>query len=153
MIKFLLLSLIVGSGSALAQNNRKIREAFQEKTKIENAFELRDPFKPPVLNNSRKQGRATKSLMRDGIYTNINPLGDVNLDTLQVVGVMIGKERRALARLNGTGSVVVLREGMILGKDSAELKAIHPGGIIMVEKLVNVYGEEEYLETVIPISQ
>lgn len=137
--------------SVYGQVNKGIRDAFQEKTKIEDPFDLRDPFKPPILNNARKQGRGTKSLIRDGVYTNINPLGQVDLDSLQIVGVMIGKERRALAKV-GTG-VVVLKEGMLLGKDNAELKAIHPGGIIMVEKLVNVYGEEEYLETVIPISQ
>jgi type IV pilus assembly protein PilP len=66
---------------------------------------------------------------------------------------MVGKERRALARVAGRPDVLVLREGMKLGRDNAELKAILPGGIILVEKLVNVYGEEEYLETVIPISQ
>lgn len=136
-----------------AQKNRKVREDFQEKTKIPNPFDLRDPFKPPITSTTRKQGRMAKSLMRDGVYTNINPIGQLDLDTLQIVGVMIGKERRALAK-SGTGnSVVVLKEGMLIGKDNAELKAIHPGGIILVEKLVNVYGEEEYLETVIPLSQ
>ena len=49
--------------------------------------------------------------------------------------------------------VVILREGMKIGADQAELKAILPGGIILVEKITNVYGEEEYLETVIPISR
>lgn len=151
-MKTLLISLaILISSSAFGQGNKKVREAFQEKTQIPNAFELRDPFKPPVLNNSRKQGRVNNSLMRDGVYTNINAVGIGDIDTLQIVGVMIGKERRALAKINN--QVVVLREGMLVGKDNAELKAIHPGGIILVEKLVNVYGEEEYLETVIPISQ
>lgn len=151
-MKVLLISLaILISSSAFGQGNKKVREAFQEKTQIPNAFDLRDPFKPPVLNNSRKQGRANNSLMRDGVYTNINAVGIGDIDTLQIVGVMIGKERRALAKINN--QVVVLREGMLIGKDNAELKAIHPGGIILVEKLVNVYGEEEYLETVIPISQ
>ena len=42
---------------------------------------------------------------------------------------------------------------MKIGEDGAELKAILPGGIIVVEKIVNVYGQEEYLETVIPISK
>lgn len=148
-----LIILIVSflSFSVYGQTSNSIRETFKEKTKIENPFDLRDPFKPPILSSTRKLGRGSVSLLRDGVYTNINPLGQVDLDTLQIVGVMIGKERRALAKVGG--GVVVLKEGMLLGKDNAELKAIHPGGIIMVEKLVNVYGEEEYLETVIPISQ
>jgi len=49
--------------------------------------------------------------------------------------------------------IIILKEGMKIGDDGAELKAILPGGIILVEKIVNVYGQEEYLETVIPISK
>ncbi len=105
------------------------------------------------MRGNKKEGRTEKSLMRDGVYTNIGALGMVDLNKMQIVGVMIGKERRALARIDGKPDIFVLREGMRLGSDNAELKAIHPGGIILVEKLVNVYGEEEYLETVIPISQ
>ena len=55
---------------------------------------------------------------------------------------------------NGDGGpIIILKEGMKIGEDGAELKAILPGGIILVEKIVNVYGQEEYLETVIPISK
>ena len=92
--------------------------------------------------------------MRDGIYTNIEQAQITDISSLRIVGVMIGRERRALAKIvGGKGDVIILREGMRIGSDSAELKAIHPGGVILVEKLVNVYGEEEFLETVIPISQ
>lgn len=139
--------------SALAQPSSRMRELFENRTKIENPFDLRDPFKAPLIKGQRKEGgRGSRSLMRDGVYTNVDPLGDVELEKLQVVGVMIGRERRAMAKVEGKPGVYTLREGMRLGKDNAELKAIHPGGIILVEKLVNVYGEEEYLETVIPIS-
>ena len=41
---------------------------------------------------------------------------------------------------------------MRLGRDNAEIKAILPGGIVVVEKIRNVYNQEEYLETIIPIS-
>lgn len=139
--------------SAHAQTSNRLREIFKDKTVIENPFELRDPFKAPMMRSSKKEGRIERSLMRDGVYTNIGALGQVDLNALQIVGVMIGKERRALAKVDGKPDIFVLREGMRLGMDNAELKAIHPGGIILVEKLVNVYGEEEYLETVIPISQ
>ena len=49
--------------------------------------------------------------------------------------------------------VIIIKEGSKLGPDNAEVKAILPGGIILVEKIVNVYGQEEYLETVVPISR
>ncbi len=150
--KVLFLALFIAS-PVWSQTTMKLRDVFKNKTVIENPFELRDPFKAPLIKANKKEGRKEKSLSRDGIYTNIDPLGTITLDKLKIVGVMIGKERRALARLDGREDIVVLREGMRLGADNAELKAIHPGGVILVEKLVNVYGEEEYLETVIPISQ
>jgi type IV pilus assembly protein PilP len=49
--------------------------------------------------------------------------------------------------------IIIMKEGMKIGPDNAELKAILPGGIVLVEKIVNVYGEDEFLETVIPISK
>lgn len=130
-----------------------MRETFKAMTAIENPFELRDPFKAPLLKGETEAGRQTKSLIRDGIYTNIEQAEIKDISTLRIVGVMIGKERRALAKVAGGTNIIVLKEGMRLGSDNAELKAIHPGGVILVEKLVNVYGEEEFLETVIPISQ
>lgn len=153
MSKLCLFCFFFISVGAQAQTSSKMRDLFKGKTRIENPFDLRDPFKPPMQKSSDKEGRGSFTRLRDGVYTNINPTGAINLETLQIVGVMIGKERRAMARVPGNKGVIVLREGMRIGKDNAELKAIHPGGIILVEKLVNVYGEEEYLETVIPISK
>lgn len=153
MIKIFFFSLFVMNSASFAQTKVKRNNIFKDKTTIENPFELRDPFRPPVIRTERKQGRLDKATLRDGTYTNIPSIGEIDIDQMRIVGVMVGKERRALARLEGKPNVFVLREGMRIGKDNAELKAIHPGGIIFVEKLVNVYGEEEYLETVIPISQ
>lgn len=152
MILFLL--LISFSQEADAQANSRLRETFKTMTAIENPFELRDPFKAPLSRSNSDGGREEKSLMRDGIYTNIEQAQITDISSIRIVGVMIGRERRALAKLEGgKGNIIILKEGMRLGSDNAELKAIHPGGVILVEKLVNVYGEEEFLETVIPISQ
>lgn len=143
------------SGAAYSQSSLRLREVFKSMTAIDNPFELRDPFKVPVAKGTAGGGREQKSLMRDGIYTNIDQVQITDIKQLRIVGVMIGRERRALARVSGgsKNDILVLREGMRIGADNAELKAIHPGGVILVEKLVNVYGEEEFLETVIPISQ
>lgn len=89
----------------------------------------------------------------DGTFTNIPDKGQVSLQDLRIVGVLIGKERRAHGEFKDSKEVVILREGMKVGEDNAELKAILPGGIVLVEKIINVYGQEEYLETVIPISK
>lgn len=144
------LLFVAVAGQAAPEGSRRLREEFKSKTRIENPFDLRDPFKRPLAKNGR-DSRASVTSVRDGVFTNVPPIGELSVDKIQVVGVLIGKDRRAMVRVGG--AVVVLKEGMRIGKDGAELKAIHPGGIILVEKLVNVYGEEEYLETVIPISQ
>ncbi|MFP5387323.1 MAG: hypothetical protein ACLGHN_14695 [Bacteriovoracia bacterium] len=90
-----------------------------------------------------------------GQYSNITdtPLDQMKINEIRLVGVLIGKERRALINIGKESKVIILKEGMKIGPDGAELKAILPGGIVLVEKIVNVYGEEEYLETVVPISK
>lgn len=141
----------------MAAPPKSLDNFFGDKTKIENPFNLRDPFKAP-------QGKATETKSSEkrgfyvsdkGQYTNI---GDVSYDQisvhqLKVVGVLIGKERRALVNTDEKDKIIILKEGQKIGPEAAELKAILPGGIVLVEKIVNVYGEEEYLETVIPISK
>lgn len=155
MKAFTLLLFLVSVGAMAAPSSSA--NFFKNKTKIDNPFNLRDPFKAPQFKVSESE-KAKKGFFVSGKgqYTNI---ADVALDKIQVtqlkvVGVLIGKERRALIN-NGTeaSKVIIVKEGMKIGPESAELKAILPGGIILVEKIVNVYGEEEYLETVIPISK
>jgi hypothetical protein len=154
MSNFIYLFLIFLSiGALAAPANQKLNEFFKEKTKIENPFELRDPFRAPPSKMDLQRGNYTQETR--GSYSNLKAPNthSLNLQDLRVVGVLIGKSRRALITTSGSSEIVVLQEGMKLGKDQAELKAILPGGIILVEKFVNVYGQEEYLETVIPISR
>jgi type IV pilus assembly protein PilP len=75
------------------------------------------------------------------------------LGKLKVIGVMIGENRRAICQVDGFKENIILREGEKVGIDNAELKAILPGGVVFVEKITNVYGQEEYLETIIPVSK
>lgn len=146
----MILSLSVGAMAAPAD---PLTNFFRDKTQIDKPFKLRDPFKAP-------QGRAEKGKQLEGYYisskgqySNIKEEKISSIENLKVVGVLIGKERRAMVRNGEKGNVVILKEGMKIGEDEVELKAILPGGIILVEKIVNVYGQEEYLETVIPISR
>ena len=154
--------LMIVSVGALAAPAKKIDKMFDSKTKIENPFELRDPFKaPPSRAETGKDKKEGFYVSGKGQYSNIGDvaLDQINVADIRLVGVLIGKERRALVSTSkdgkegAKGPVIILKEGMKIGPDSAELKAILPGGIVLVEKIVNVYGEEEYLETVIPISR
>jgi Tfp pilus assembly protein PilP len=140
---------------SIAFNLSAAREAenfFKKHTDIVNPLKLRDPFRPPL--KKIKQQRKSKKKNTKGYYTNLtkDDLSKLELAKLRIMGVVIGAERRALARVDGKKQLI-LREGMKIGATNAELKAILPGGVIFVEKIINVYNETEYLETVIPISK
>jgi type IV pilus assembly protein PilP len=154
---FILFLICISAVGAQTAPKKPLKNFFGDKTKIDNPFNLRDPFKAPTIKTDASKKRRGFYLSGKGQYSNISetPLEELSVDEIKVIGVLIGKERRALVNLGGTDSkrVTILKEGMKIGPEAAELKAILPGGIVLVEKIVNVYGEEEYLETVIPISR
>jgi type IV pilus assembly protein PilP len=157
----MLLSLI--SGSLLSAPNN----IFEGLTSIKDPFSRRDPFRAPKISAPDKSD--VEGRISDGNYSNIPVLGEVSIDNIKVVGVIIGKERRAFVKISSNASgegdeqptvtssteniTYTVKEGQIIGENDAELKAILPGGLILVEKTTNIYGQEEYLETVIPISK
>jgi hypothetical protein len=149
-------TFIYAVGAMAAPTGGKLQNFFKDKTKIDNPFNLRDPFKAPVnKTEGKKEGRGF-TVTGKGQYSNIGDTAydQISPQNIRVVGVLIGKERRALVNIGKENKrVIILKEGVKLGPENAELKAILPGGIVLVEKIVNVYGEEEYLETVIPISK
>ena len=149
-----LILLMILSFTFLAHSS-EMENFFKNKTKIENPFQLRDPFKPPQTKSDsgakskgyEKSGKDQYSFVQQVDLDQVNPM------EIKLSGVLIGKERRAMAQVSGAKDVLILKEGMKIGAQSAEVKAILPGGIILVEKIINVYGEDEFLETVIPISR
>jgi Tfp pilus assembly protein PilP len=152
---FILLTIVISTsvGAQAAPKKDRLSEFFQGKTKIDNPFELRDPFKAPQGKQETVQKKQGFFISGKGQYSNIQAKSVENIDDIRLVGVLIGKERRALVTTGSSKDVIILKEGMKIGQDEAELKAILPGGIVLVEKIVNVYGQEEFLETVIPISK
>lgn len=153
-LNFLLVLIFISVGALAAPTKDPLKDFFKDKTKIDNPFELRDPFKAPQPKVDKSRQREGYFMSGKGQYSNIKEATVSSVDEIRVVGVLIGKERRALVSTGGEkGEVIILKEGMKIGQDGAELKAILPGGIILVEKIINVYGQEEYLETVIPISK
>ena len=135
---------------------KKISNFFEGKTDIEAPLSLRDPFKSPVAGDGESKANVLLgSRQRDILNSRLNFLETLEPSQLSIKGIFIGENRRAIARAatKGGNSNFLLEEGMKLGKNKAEVKAILPGGIIIVEKIVNIYNQEEYLETVIPISE
>ncbi|MBY0413655.1 MAG: pilus assembly protein PilP [Bdellovibrionales bacterium] len=127
---------------------------FKSKTYVKNPLELRDPFKRK--SNKKKSENVIKiKTNTEGIYNNSQmTIENRPIENLKIIGIVIGAQRRAMAKFSGdtSGEIYHIKEGMKLGPNGAEVKAILPGGIILVEKIRNVYDQEEYLETVIPVS-
>jgi type IV pilus assembly protein PilP len=122
-----------------------------QKTGIKDPFNMRDPFKRKFETKLLKRTESTDA-RRGGVYNDISVVENADLDKIKIVGIFMGKERRAMAAVEGGGATYILREGMKLARGSAELKAIMPGGIALVEKIKNIYDQEEYIETIIPLS-
>jgi type IV pilus assembly protein PilP len=142
---FLLFTFVVSAQTTL--------DIFKNKTKIKEPFKLRDPFRPKEVRGTKEKQITQSGGVRNGIFTNLDTIDNVPLAQIKITGVIIGKDRRAIAKIADGKPGIILREGMKIGEDQAEIKAILPGGIVLVEKIINVYGQDEYLETVIPISK
>lgn len=113
---------------------------------------FRDPFKRNIKRNTSKSSerRELKTNFSNRIAVETIPVEDI-----RITGIFLGEERRAVGveiSKKDKGIPFVIKEGMKIGPDGIEVKAILPGGIVLVEKVINVYDEEEYLETIIPVS-
>lgn len=130
-----------------------IESIFDKYTSIKKPFTQRDPFQAPKMKNSN--GRNNRfNQNKPGFLSNVPRLGNVKLDEIEIRAVLIGKNRRAIIRVaDDQKQVYTIKEGMKLGENNSLIKAILPGGIVLVEKITNIYGEDEYIETVIPISK
>lgn len=161
-MKYLMLvSVLFTILTVKAQDKSNLPEFFQRtRTTISNPFEMRDPFKRKAL---KLKSSSTKDYKLDKtIFSNLPTLDGVPLDQIKITGVILGDQRRAIARIGeagGTGKDVdpnaptfVIKEGMKMGFNQAEVKAILPGGIVLVEKIKNVYDQEEYIETIMPVT-
>tara|TARA_R110000868_G_scaffold55424_8_gene172371 strand:+ start:34440 stop:34925 length:486 start_codon:yes stop_codon:yes gene_type:complete len=157
-LAFPLAILFIFSASQAAE--KKLPEFFKRtKTNITNPFEMRDPFKRKAV---KLKSTSTKDYKLDKtIFSNLPTLDGVPLDQIKITGVILGDERRAIAKIAseqttagaaGDIQTYIIKEGMKLGFNQAEVKAILPGGIVLVEKIKNVYDQEEYIETIMPVT-
>ncbi len=123
-----------------------------EKTQVNNPFELRDPFKRPISSSRTGKKKRFGGFVEGNSFSNLPTVDGIEISKIKIVGILLGKDRRALAKIEGINDTIVLKEGMKIGIDEAELKAILPGGIVLVEKIRNVYDQDEFLETIIPVT-
>lgn len=152
MIKFIIAVLfMVLNWTSFAEEEKQQYNFFKgQKTYIKNPFELRDPFKRPNFKKKRLAKERYGGRVIGDKFTNLPSIESLKIDKIRIVGIVLGKNRRAVAKVGN--DTYVLKEGMTLGENQAELKAILPGGIVLVEKFKNVYDQDEFLETIIPVS-
>lgn len=156
---YILFILILISWASAQDNFHAFEQDYKKKkdykffrdirTSIKDPFSLRDPFKRPLSKRAKKR----RKLGTPTIEEKVSFLKTISLDDLKIVGILWGTERRAIAKVGDKNNqTYVLKEGMYVGVDNAKLQAILPGGIILVEKIKNIYDQDEYLETVILVS-
>jgi len=124
-------------------------------TNIKDPLKLKDPFKRP-FKRIRYSGEKIGQLLKNDKYDNFKKLKNTSLKNIRVMGVFLGENRKAILKIsNGQSSVsqesYIVEEGMTLGSSGGEIKAILPGGVVVVEKIRNVFNEEEFVETIIPV--
>lgn len=143
------------SGSLANLDNSQIPSFLKNThTSIKDPLSLRDPFKRQnsIIFKDERQRTLTKDKDSYSNYVTDLPT-DVGLNTLKLVGILLGPQRRAIVRVGNNAQSFIVREGMTLGQEKAEVKAILPGGMVLVEKIKNVYNQDEYVETIIPLSR
>lgn len=144
------LTLIILAVLVTSTTYAAVEDIFRGQTSIEKPFELRDPFQPPIFPS---QALTERKQSNNGVWDNQKKLeSDVKLEEIKITGVLIGTNRRVILQIGNDKTSYTLKEGETIGPIGPEVKAILPGGIILAEKINNIYGEPEYIETVIPIS-
>ncbi len=155
IIKMILFLFATSLMPLCAQDSNETYNLFRSKTYVKNPLELRDPFKRRI---NKKKGSNIQRGKVPGVYTNFTEnIENKSVESIRIVGILIGNDRRALAKIASDkggleSEIYYLKEGMRVGTNGAEVKAILPGGVVLVEKIRNVYDQDEYLETVIPVS-
>ncbi len=165
---FVFVALLVFSFGSEA-NDQVVEEARQslqsgeylffegQKTNIRNPFEMRDPFRMMLPAMERPE---TSGIRTDFNFSNMPSLDNVSIDQIRITGILLGENRRAIAKIVRSRGVeqevlsdesYMLKEGMKLGEYDAEIKAILPGGVVLVEQILNVYDQYEFIETILPV--
>lgn len=133
-----------------------------QRTNIRNPFELRDPFRRDVPTEQKSISDIIRSSTE---FSNLPSIDGVPVENIRITGVILGENRRAIARVsrgagggrggrggdNLSAESFIIKEGMRLGEYDAEVKAILPGGVVLVEQILNVYNQVEYIETILPV--
>ena len=153
---FFFIFLVTKVAKAQEQKEENVTNVVKtDRANIKKFGDMRDPFKKYRSKKVKEKINLKQQILVDGSFSNIPQLSEASLDAIKIVGILLGKKRLAIAKIFENDrlgqSSYLLREGMKIGANNSEIKAILPGGIVIVEKIPNIYGQDEYFETIIPL--
>ena len=99
---------------------------------------LRDPFRMPSIGEGE-----------DGVIR--SPLESTPLDQFKIIGIITGPDKFRAMLQDPTGQTHLVSEKMKLGVRSGLVKKITGRGIWVQEKVLNVVGQEEVVDTVLKL--
>jgi Tfp pilus assembly protein PilP len=140
MKKFLALAMALVSLNAFASDAPSKNGTKQEKsekqaellTPFERATKLRDPFKRPNLSSSDRSKTDLE------LYPT---------EKFRVVGVTTGPAKTRAMVIAPNGRTYFVAENMKMGNRKGIVKQITPKFLIVREKVVNIFGQEETVNT------
>lgn len=130
-----------GAVEAQSKPDEKVSEKplEQESFTLENSLSLRDPFRRPP-------SKVAKEFAGGGI---LPELERYELDKFKLVGVVTGPRKNKAMVTTPDGKMHIVSETMHIGTRHGVIKRIAPGRVSVEEKVVNLLGQEENIETTI----
>src|SRR5690606_27023724 len=99
----------------------------------EESLKIRDPFRSPVVTGGAE----------------VPELERFSLEQIRLVGIMSGHARKRAMLSLPNGKTVFVQENTRLGNRNGVIKRISDDKILVSERLINVLGQEEIVETAI----
>jgi Tfp pilus assembly protein PilP len=104
---------------------------------LENSLTLRDPFRQPQMKlaNEVNEGGRVPELER------------FQIEQFKLMGIITGPKKNRAMVSSPEGKIFIVSEEMRIGSRRGTVKQIRPNAVIVEEKVVNILGQEERLET------
>ena len=136
----LLISLLISSafGAEIPAQPSPVPSSSPTNVVAETLNKLRDPFKRPAF--------------KGALLSNKGDLESFSVETLKVVGILTGPNRIRALIMAPDGRSHLVTEKTKVGIRGGIVKKITPEGILVREKVVNVIGQEENIDTEIQLT-
>lgn len=136
---FLFWSWVAISSAALPDSTAANEVSSSSMIPSEEMLKMRDPFKRPEIETAKTAPKT--------------PLEIFSVDTFKMIGVLTGPEKmRALLR-DQEGKTHIVSETMRIGTRGGVIQKITDDAIYVREKIVNVLGQEESVDSAIPLME